>query len=149
MMRGQWGHMSPFQGDGNGARRQAAPKGPGPKWLLGQRRETQYDFNVIQDALKDIGISESEINDLINKLPSDAAGPYRQQLEECKKLGLTTGPGARCAYELFQLMKSGAPAPSKLPMPATPSASSFPFVPVAIGVLLAGGLIWFLVSRNS
>lgn len=138
--------MTPFHLDGNGIAQQQA-KRPRPKWLLGQPRDTEYDFNIVQDILKELGISEKEISDLINKLPAEAAGPYRSQLEACKKLGLTTSAGAQCAYTLFKLMKSGAPAPETLPI-VPPPPSSFPILPVAIGVVLAGGLIWYLVSRN-
>lgn len=117
---------------------------------LGQQvsPETRYVYSVIGDILKEVGISESDINDLINKIPPESAGPYRAKLEECKKKGLTTAEGAACAYQLYKEIKEGKPEPAapKLPPPAPPS--SFPVVPVMLGLAAAGGLVYFLATRG-
>lgn len=109
----------------------------------------QYDFSVISDILKDVGVSESEITDLLNKIPSDAAGPYRAQLEDCKRKGLTTAEGAQCAIALYEAIKSGKPVtPMVAPPPMVQQPSSFPVVPVVLAVGAAGALIYFLTKKG-
>lgn len=123
-----------------------APPGGAP--ALGQswrRREEAY--SIIGDVLSEVGVSEKEINDLLDKIPPSAAGPYRTKFEECKKLGLTTTEGALCAYQLYKEIKAGVPeAPKPVIPPSQPS--SFPIVPVAIGVVAAGALVYFLSKKG-
>lgn len=107
-------------------------------------------FNVFTDIFEKAGISEDTINDLIGKLPETSAKEYRARLEECKNIGLTSGEGVACLYRLFRDLKSGEVS-QKVPgpvVPKTPTASSFPTVPVVIGaVVLAGVGIYFAVKK--
>lgn len=116
--------------------------------LAGAPRIGQGFRTVVTDILKDVGITESDVNDLLNKIPAEAAGPYRAQLEECKKKGLTTAEGAACAYALYQAIREGKPVTPVLPPPMVQQPSSFPVVPVMIGLAATGALVYFLTRKK-
>jgi len=115
----------------------------------GYPRMGQNFRSVVTDVLKDVGITENDINGLLDKIPSEAAGPYRAQLDDCKKKGLTTAEGAACAYALYQAIKEGRPVtPTTLPRPVVQQPSSFPVVPVLLGLAATGGLIYYLTQKK-
>jgi hypothetical protein len=114
----------------------------------GHPRMAQGFRSLVSDVLKDVGVTEADINNLINKLPSDAAGPYKAQLDDCKRKGLTTAEGAACAYALYQAIREGKPVTSGMPAPmVVQQPSSFPIVPVVLGVAATGALIYFLTKK--
>ena len=113
----------------------------------GYPRMGQGFRSIVSDVLKDVGVTESDINGLINKLPSDAAGPYKAQLDDCKKKGLTTAEGAACAYALYEAIKSGKPVtPTMAPPVMVQQPSTFPVVPVVLGLAAVGGLVYYLTQ---
>lgn len=122
----------------------------GPPALSQAATEQQYAFSVIGEILRDVGISESDINSLLNKIPPETAGPYRAKFEECKKMGVTTTQGAACVVQLYREIKEAKPEAARPPSAPRPAAapSAFPVVPVLIGVAAAGGLVYFLATRG-
>jgi hypothetical protein len=123
------------------------PQVPERRWLGQSWHQREAAYSVIGDVLSEIGVSEKDINDLLDKIPPTAAGPYRAKFEECKKKGLTTSEGAICAYQLYKEIKAGTPEAPK-PVIPPPAPSSFPIIPVAIGVVVAGGLVYFLAKKG-
>jgi hypothetical protein len=101
------------------------------------------------DLLNEFGISESDIEDLIGKLPTEAVGSYRARFEECKAKGVTSGEGVACLYSLYKDLKSGSSTTPSVPAPTTPkTTTAFPVVPVVIvAVILAGVGIYFAVKK--
>lgn len=117
--------------------------------MAGYPRLAQGVRSLVTDILKEVGVTENDINGLLAKIPAEAAGPYRAQLEDCKKKGLTTAEGAACAYALYQAIKEGKPVtPTTLPPPVVQQPSSFPVVPVLIGLAATGGLIYYLTKKK-
>jgi hypothetical protein len=110
----------------------------------GYPRLGQTARSVVTNILEEIGITEADISDLLNKIPAEAAGPYRAQFEDCKKKGLTTSEGAACAYALYQAIKAGTPVTPAVPAPAAQQASTFPIIPVVLAVAATGALVYFI-----
>lgn len=97
------------------------------------------------------------LDDYLSKIEGIADSGERDRLkkkyEECKAKDLTSTEGVGClaalAVEVYDVLKnqdSSTPLPPPAPVP--PPAKEFPIVPVAIAVVAAGGLIWFLASRG-
>lgn len=120
---------------------------------LGQRQETAY--SLVDDILEAVGLGESDIVSLIDALPIANRGVYKDKLEECKKLGLTSSAGAACIYALFRELKDvvegekrpEAPRPPAVQPVTRPAPAAFPLLPVALGGLAAAGLVYFLATR--
>jgi hypothetical protein len=101
--------------------------------------------SLISNLLKDIGIP-SGIDQLIRDLPAEQQSFNQQRWNECKDMGLTTAKGAACALAVIEDIKAGKTTPPTVAPPS--AASSFPVVPVLLGLAAAGGLVWFLSSRG-
>lgn len=99
---------------------------------------------VISDVLQALGISEGDVTGLLNALPLEKQGAYKIALDECKAKGVTTVAGAKCLYDLYQQIKDDVEGnkdnPTTTPVVA-PASSSFPIIPVAIGVVGLGLII--------
>lgn len=136
--------MSPFAGPqfapAFAQRQPAAPVALHPS--LGQ---TPPATTTTSDTSDILGLNSS-IEELLNQLPPETLGAYRERWNGCKKMisdggaiGLVTGP--KCLYDLFEDMKKairgGVKPVTPLPLAAQPAA--FPIVPVAIAGI--GGLI--------
>lgn len=95
-----------------------------------------------------------DIESLLKQVPPEALGAYQTEYKRCQDLldkgGLVgLASGGKCLYDLYaklkDVIKGKVPAkPGALPM--SPQ-SSFPTIPVLIGVLGGVALIWG-VSRN-
>lgn len=108
----------------------------------------QTAFNVFGELLSAVGISEDDLNKLLEKIPSNLVGQYQAKLDACKAKGAATPEGAACLYALYQEMKAAGDKPATAPPPPPAPASTFPVVPVAIGGLLLAGLVVFLATRK-
>ena len=107
--------------------------------------------NIFSSLLQDVGISDASFGSLIKDLPQELQAANKQKWDECKKMGLKTVKGAECAAALIASIKSGgttAAAPTGVPVLQQQTPSSFPIVPVLIGLVAAGGLVYFLVTKG-
>ena len=107
----------------------------------------QLGQNVFSQLLKDVGLPR-DIESLITNLPEEEKSFNRQRWDECKAMGLTTSKGAACALAVIADIKAGKTSPTTATaMPAYQQPSSFPVLPVLLGLAAAGGLVWYLSSR--
>ncbi len=126
-------------------------RGTPPAALGASLGQTQYD---IEGLIK--GITE-----IIGKLPSNVAGQYRADLDECKAkvadgglLGLVTG--GKCLYDLFQDVKDALRREEERPVPVpigtTPSPEPDGISPVVIlggaALLAALGYVVFVRPKS-
>lgn len=125
--------MSPFSG-GQFAPAFAQPQYAQPvthRWLGQAAPATPADSDIL-------GLN-SGIESLLNQLPPESMGAYRERWNNCKKqisdggaVGLVTG--GKCLYDLFTEMKkavTGGKPPVATPLPPA-QPTSFPIMPVAI-----------------
>lgn len=95
------------------------------------------------------------LEDVLSQIVKVADAETRRQLEakyqSCKEKGLTTAEGIGClaslTADIVKALENQGKLPVKPPLPP-PAPTSFPIIPVAIAVLAAGGLIWFLATRG-
>jgi hypothetical protein len=96
----------------------------------------------------------SGIEGFIAKLPPELLGTYNAKYQACMNqvnnggiIGLATG--AKCLYDLYKeldnLAKNGPPKAAVLPAPA----AEFPVLPVVLGVVGLGVLVWGLTRSSS
>lgn len=107
--------------------------------------------NIFSSLLQDVGISDASFSSLIKDLPAELQDANKAKWAECKKDGLKTVKGAECAAALIASLKSGgtaAAAPTGVPVLQQQTPSSFPIVPVLIGLVAAGGLVYYLVTKG-
>jgi hypothetical protein len=106
--------------------------------------------NIFSSLLQDVGISDASFTSLVKDLPAELQDANRQKWDECKKMGLKTIKGAECAAALFASLKSGgaSTAPTGVPVLQQQTPSSFPIIPVLIGLAAAGGLVYYLVTKG-
>lgn len=108
---------------------------------LAQVRRPEAVF-ALEDYLDRIeGIADQKTRDAL-----------KAKYEECKKEGLESAKGLAClaalAVEIGNALKEKPEAAPALPPPAPrPAEGGFPVLPVAIGGLLAAGLVVFLATR--
>jgi hypothetical protein len=102
--------------------------------------------NVFSNLLKDIGLP-ADIENLIANLPEAEKSFNRDKWNECKDLGLTTTKGAACALAVIRDINTKRQANGAVVAPP-PASSTFPVVPVMLGLAAAGGLVWYLSSRK-
>lgn len=107
----------------------------------------QLGQNVFSQLLHDIGLPR-DIENIIANLPEEEKSFNRKRWEECKDMGLTTSKGAACALAVIADIKAGKTSPTTAtPLPSYQQPSSFPVLPVVLGLAAAGGLVWYLTSR--
>lgn len=91
-----------------------------------------------------------DIEDLLKQLPPDILGTYNAKYQAClAQLSgnvISAAMGTKCLYDLYKelkdLVKNGPPKP---PVPIV-APSQFPYLPVAIGVLGLGALVYGLTK---
>lgn len=103
--------------------------------------------DVVGNLLRDIGVSQG-IENFIRDLPEAEKNFNRKRWEECKDMGLTTTKGAACALRVINDLREGRTKPDTVVTPPPAAPSSFPLVPVALGLAAAGGLVWYLASQG-
>lgn len=116
----------------------------------------QIEIPFLGDLLALIGVDEQEIQDLIQQIPTENLSEYKARFEECKakakdvplkEAALKAGP---CFYQLYMdlknAVKGGPSGPPQPVQPPPPPPSEFPWVPVGIGVLATGALVYFLAT---
>jgi hypothetical protein len=112
--------------------------------VLSVRPQLGFSF---KDVLSTVGFDDSDIS----KIQDPAAREeFKVALERCRGKGLETTQGIVCMAELSAKVYAKLQEQGKMPLtPMQPvqQPSSFPFIPVAIAALAAGGLIWFLATR--
>lgn len=131
--------MSPFQGPQFQPHFARGTPVPGSVHWLGQAATTPPATTPAPSGSSDILGLNSSIESLLNQLPPETMGPYRERWNGCKKqisdggaVGLVTG--GKCLYDLFEDLKkamTGAKPATPLPY-VPPAATSFPIMPVAI-----------------
>lgn len=105
-------------------------------------------YSIFSSLLNDVGVSEEDVNKLFDKIPSSLVGSYQKQLDACKAMDITSSKGAACLAKLYIDMKAAADK-AAVAAPRPPAApSSFPVVPVMVGLAVAGGLIYVLVKKG-
>lgn len=143
--------MSPFQGPQFQPAFARSGPVPGSVQWLGQAAPATTPPPTTTPSDADILGLNSSIESLLNQLPPETMGAYRERWNGCKKqisdgglIGL--GLGGQCLYKLFEDMKkamTGVKPATPLPYMA-PAPSSFPILPVAIagigGLMLIYGL---------
>lgn len=111
-----------------------------PKVSLGQPQQMAFS---LEDYVSDI----AKVND------SATRDRLKAKYEECKAKDLTSTEGVTCiaalAADIYVVLKNqgGTSAPAPVLPPPTPP-SEFPIVPVALAVLGAGALIYFLAKKG-
>lgn len=95
------------------------------------------------------------LEDILAQIAKIADAETRRQLEmryqSCKEKDLLTPEGIGCLASLTADLVKAIQTQGKLPIKPLlppPAPMAFPIIPVAIAVLAAGGLIWFLATRG-
>lgn len=106
-------------------------------------------FRMAQDSAPsstDVAGLSSGIENFITQLPPELLGTYNAKYQACQAQVtsgnvLQTVTGAKCLYDLYNelknLVKNGPPKPATTVLP-----QDFPYLPVAVGVVGLGVLIW-------
>jgi len=95
------------------------------------------------------------LEDILAQIAKITDAETRRQLEmryqSCKDKDLLTPEGIGCLASLTADIVKALENQGRLPVkppPPPPAPAPFPIIPVAIAVLAAGGLIWFLATRG-
>lgn len=117
---------------------------PEPSWLT-----------AVTNIFGDPNTLLKAISDLLGKIPPEVAGKHQPELDRCKALlakgGADAVEGFTCLRNLYKLISDEAgtlpTTPTTPYTPPAPATSSFPWIPVAVGVG-ALGLLIFAFTRK-
>jgi hypothetical protein len=122
--------------------------------FFGQHRLGSYAYSGLgQDtpAASDSAGLASGIEGFIQQLPPELLGTYNAKYQACQaKMAsgnlIDIGIGGKCLYDLYKelekLVKNGPPKP----IAPVIAPSDFPYLPVAIGVVGLGALVYALTK---
>jgi hypothetical protein len=117
--------------------------------VLGQRvtAAPQSAFSIT-DYLNKVGLDAGDIDKIQDpKFKEEAKADY----EKCKTKGLDTAEGLACiaalGVKVYAKLKEEESRPAA-PVVVSKPQESFPWIPVGLGVVAAGGLVYFLATRG-
>jgi len=113
-------------------------------------RTPETAYSIFDDIFGLIGLSEDDFNALLNKVPEEDMGVYRDRFRKCKELKPTSTESISCFRKLYKDIKEASDAveaAATRPGATRPPEAGFPILPVGIGVLAATGLIVLLATR--
>lgn len=114
--------------------------------ILAGRPQMGFSF---KDLLPGVGLTPGDID----KIQDPAVrADFKTAYERCQGFGLDSAKGIACLAELaakvYAKLESQGNAPLTPIAPVQQPASSLPIIPIAIAVLAAGGLVWFLATKG-
>lgn len=111
---------------------------------LGGSPRLGQDF--IEQISTAIGLP-NEVEDFIRNLPEAEKNFNRERWKECQEIKDDIKRAA-CSLRVLNDLRAGKTKPEQVtPLPSA-APSTFPILPVAIGLAAAGGLVWYLASRG-
>jgi hypothetical protein len=104
----------------------------------------------LTDYLDKVGLDAGDIDKVQDP---KVRAEFKADYEKCKTKGLDSLEGIAClgvlAVKVYaKLKEEGEKPPPPMPVVATQKASSFPWIPVAIGGVAAAGLIVYLATKG-
>jgi len=115
------------------------------------RRPLMGQEGFLEDLTGDLAPLMADLDSWIMKLPVDVAGNYAKRRDEC--MAKSTFSQYKCLYDLFQDIKreyrdDGEPVnPVVKPTPPPPPASSLPLLPIALGAVGLGAILYIAFGR--
>lgn len=102
----------------------------------------------IEDYLNKVGLDSGDIDKIQDKQVRDE---FKAEYDRCKEKGLTSTDGLTClaalGVKVYQKLQEEESQPLAT-VPIARSEESFPWIPVTLGVVAAGGLVYFLATRG-
>lgn len=116
--------------------------------VLAGGRAPQMGFSF-KDLLPGTGLDASDIDKIKDPAVRDQ---FKTAYQRCQGFGLDSVKGIACLAELGAKVYATISSQDNLPItpikPVTPTDTSLPIIPIAIALLAAGGLVWFLATKG-